>query len=54
MGRISGRQWGIPLAAHGENYMTALTEDGSYPSGTLRVTKVGEVACLICPQLHQI
>ena len=25
MGRISGRQWGIPMAASGENYMAAVS-----------------------------
>jgi len=28
MGRISGRQWGILMAASGENYMAAVSRMG--------------------------
>jgi hypothetical protein len=29
MGRNSGRQWGIPMAASGENYMATVKAAGS-------------------------
>jgi hypothetical protein len=42
MGRTSGRQWGNPMAASGENYMATVIGHPSGPLGTYDLVKRGQ------------